>query len=50
MALESVFADLVTKASGGKPSGKYFGDYNWSRIKGVANVNLSTARKVVPAH
>lgn len=49
-ALESVFADLVTKASGGKPSGKYFGDYNWDRIKGVANVNLSTARKVAPAH
>ncbi|MFG1302184.1 hypothetical protein V5F49_20565 [Xanthobacter sp. V3C-3] len=49
-ALESVFADLVTKASGGKPSGKYFGDYNWDRIKGVENVNLSAARKVVPAH
>lgn len=48
-ALESVFADLVTKASGGKPSGKYFGDYNWNRIKGVANVDLSKARKVVPA-
>lgn len=49
-ALESVFADLVTKASGGKPSGKYFGDYNWDRIKGVSNVDLSKARKVVPAH